>query len=118
MKPIDRAKNHFLNRKAREVLVQEWQDEQGRPLAVWFNPLTVKDREAMLHMEKRYGQGLELVVHVLIAYAKDGQGQPLFSLEDKHDLMNKVDPNVLGYIAGELLKELEPEEIKKKSSPI
>jgi hypothetical protein len=118
MKAIDRAKKHFLSQTAWEVQVPEWADEQGKPLSIWFNPLTVKDRDDLIKLQKRYGDGLETVVRLLIMHARDDQGRPLFTLEDKHDLMNNTDPNVIAAITMQLIENMDPEAIKKKSSPM
>lgn len=118
MEVIERAINHFSAKKPFEIEVPEWADDQGRPLSIWFTPMTVADRDQLLKMQKRLGDGLELVVHVLIRWAKDAQGQPLFTLEHKHALMNQVDPNVLAAITAVFLDEIYPEEVKKKSRRI
>jgi predicted ArsR family transcriptional regulator len=117
MRAIDRAKNHFSKLAPREILVSQWADDQGRPLSIWVNPLTVKDRDHLIRLEKRHGTGLELVVHVIILHARTAQGEPLFTLEDKHDLMNNVDPNVLADIANQMIDDMDPAAIKKKSKP-
>lgn len=117
MKAIERATAHFQKKGAREIIVDQWVDEQGKPLSIWFNPLTVKDRDHLITLERRHGKGLELVVHVIILHACDEQGKPLFTLEDKHDLMNNVDPNVLAGIAEQLIDDLSPADLKKKSKP-
>jgi hypothetical protein len=114
MEAIELAKKHFSTKQVREIKVPAWVDEQGRPLSVWVFPMTVKDRDHLIDLEKRLGVGLELCVHVLILHARDEQGKPHFTLEHKHDLMHHADPDILVWIASQMFDGPSPADIKKK----
>lgn len=116
MKAIDRAKTHFASLDPEIIEVPQWADETGAPLLIHVNPLTVKDRDKLSKIEDRVGPGLELIVHGLIIHARDAEGEPLFTMADKPDLMNRVDPEVVLAIGAAMFTELDPEVIKKKSS--
>lgn len=113
MKAIDRAKSHFSTLATKTIEVPQWADETGQPLTIYVQPLTVKDREHLTKIEKSVGAGLELIVHGIIRHARDAKGELLFTLEDKPDLMNRVDPAVVLSIGNYMFNELDPEEIKK-----
>lgn len=113
MKAIDRAKLHFSTLQVKTIQVPQWIDENDRPLTIYMQPLTVKDREALTKTEKITGPGLELIVHGIIRHARDEKGDLLFTLEDKPDLMNRADPGVILSIGAHMFDELDPEEIKK-----
>lgn len=113
MKAIDRAKNHFTTLTVKKIPVPQWADDNGQPLIIYTKPLTVKDRENLSKLEKTVGAGLELIVYGIIRHALDEKGDPLFTLEDKPDLMHRADPSVVLSIGAHMFQELDPEEIKK-----
>jgi hypothetical protein len=117
MKAIERAKEHFNSRAPKQVTVEAWADAQGRPLVLWVNPLTVKDRDHLIRLQRKYGSTMELLVHVLILHARDEKGEPVFTLEDKHDLMHNTDPDVLTATVNQFFDEVDPLALKKKLSP-
>lgn len=113
MKPIDRAKKHFNSIETKIFEVPQWSDESGKPLTIHVPPLTVKDREALVKLERQVGQGLELIVHGIIRHAKDEKGDPLFTLADKPDLMSRADPAIVASIGAHMFDELDLDAIKK-----
>lgn len=113
MKPIDRVKLHFSSIETKVFEVPQWSDENGKPLVIHVSPLTVKDREALVKIERQTGPGLELIVHGIISHAKDEKGDPLFTLADKPDLMNRADPAIVVSIGAHMFDELDLEAIKK-----
>lgn len=117
MKAIDRAKAHFSTLTPKKIPVPQWADESGAPLMIFVNPLTVKDRDKLSKIEERVGPGLELLVQGMIIHARDEAGDHLFTLADKPDLMNRVDPGIVLSIGAAMFRELDPEEIKKKFDP-
>lgn len=114
MRAIERAKKHFKSQGIKEIEVDEWADDQGKPLTVYVNPFTVKDRDQLLKLEKNHGLTLETNVRALILFAKDETGRPLFTLEDLHDLMNDVDPLVISSIVGQMIETDSISDLKKK----
>ncbi len=113
MKAIDRAKNHFNTLAVKTITVKQWADDAGNPLQIFVKPLTVKDREKLAQTERRVGQGLELIVEGILLFALDGSGQPLFTLEDKPDLMNRVDPEILLSIGNAMFDTIDADALKK-----
>lgn len=117
MKAIDRAKHHFNTKDPKQVTVDAWPDEQGNPLVLWVNPLTVSDRDHLIRLQRKYGATMEFIVHVLILHARDAKGDPVFTLEDKHDLMHNTDPDVITDVVNQCFDEIDPVTLKKKSRP-
>lgn len=117
MKAIERATDHFSKQTPKKIPVPQWADNNGAPLDIFVEPLTVKDRDQLSKIEDRVGPGLELIVQGIIIHARDEAGERLFTIADKPDLMNRVDPSVVLSIGAEMFRELDPETIKKKSDP-
>lgn len=117
MRPIDRARAHFQAREVKEIIVPQWADDDGQPTIVYYSPMTVKQRQFLIDFEKRNGSGLKLLVETLVRHARDVNGDPLFTVEDKPLLMNGVDPDVIQRI-GALMMADDPDiaDIKKKSN--
>ena len=102
-KAIDHIMRHFNGQGAKSVTVPEWLTEEEEPLVVYYEPLTVKAKDALARLNKQYGDTVEWLVMVLIRHAKDSQGQPLFTLDDKKDFMHHADVNVIERVASAIL---------------
>lgn len=100
MSVIDRARTHFKEQGTRRIEVPEWGDEAG-PLIVYADPLTLAERRRLFQRNK--GDDVGLSVDLLIAKACDANGAKLFTLEDKHSLLNGVDPAVVVRVAAEMV---------------
>jgi hypothetical protein len=111
---IERATRHFSALPVVRIEVPEWADDEGRPLVVMAQRFNLRQQDRLEKMKNRY-KGFELMAHVLIRWAKDEQGAPLFTLEDKHALMESVDPEVLAGVAYRITNPVDPEELKKNS---
>jgi len=83
MKFIDRAKSHFESLGVQHIEVEEWKDEAGNPSSIYWNPITLSEKNK------------------------------LFTLEDKLALMHKVDPDVLSKVATAMVQVITPQEVKK-----
>ena len=83
MKFIDRAKSHFESLGVQHIEVEEWKDEAGNPSVIYWNPITLSEKNK------------------------------LFLLEDKIALMHKVDPDVLSKVATAMVQVITPDEVKK-----
>lgn len=118
MKAIDRARIHFSTRDQNRLEVPEWPDDEGNPLVVTWRPLTVKDRDRQLKFRRDYGETIETAVHIMIQFAKDEDGEPLFSLADKPVLMRQASPEVILRIAASIGEFAPPEALKKNSIEI
>lgn len=114
LRAIDQAKRHFSGRGVVRFEVPEWADDQGRPLVITAQPLTLKDKDHLAALGRRYGkESYELMAHILILHARDDQGRPLFDIGDKVALMNQVDPDVLGLAAMQIVAGPSVEDQKK-----
>lgn len=111
---IERATRHFSALPVVRIEVKEWADDAGRPMVVVAERLNLRQQDQLDKMKRRY-KGFELMAHVLIRWAKDEQGAPLFTLEDLHALKNSVDPEVLAGLAYQLTNPPDPEDLKKNS---
>lgn len=108
---IDRAKAHFSKFQRRQIEVPEWCGEDGAPLILYVSPMTLADKQKLQQHAER-GR-MEALAHCVIMKAEDAEGKKLFTLDDKHALMNRVDPDVLSRIAGEIAAPLSDEDIAK-----
>jgi hypothetical protein len=113
MRAVDRARLHFNALNVRKFYVHEWSDDEGKPLVVCALPLTVKDRDKILRLNGRYGATVECMIHILILFARDEDGEPLFSLEDKPVLLRQADPAVILGLAQQIAELVPPEGLKK-----
>ena len=100
MSAIDNAKAHFRDQGQRRIEVPEWGDERG-PLVVYAEPLTLAERRRLFQRNK--GDDVGLSVDLLIVKARDADGKPLFSLDDKQALLNGVDPAVVARVAADII---------------
>ena len=85
MKLIDRAKSHFESLGIQSIEISEWKDEAGNPSVIYWNPITLSEKNK------------------------------LFTLEDKIALMHKTDSDVLSRIATAMVQVITPDEVKKNS---
>ena len=96
VKAIDRAKAHFkrLTDEPKAIRVPEWDAEDGE-FTLYSTPLTLQERAKLArYASNKHEMGAEL----LIMKAHDKQGKPIFTREDKIDLMRSVDADVIGKI--------------------
>ena len=108
---IENAKQHFQQKETKHIEVPEWGDENG-PLIIYAEPLTLNDKQRVYAKAK--DGDLIALAFVLIWFAKDKDGEKLFTIEHKHALLNKVDPNVLARIANIILEAETIDQLKKK----
>jgi hypothetical protein len=114
-RPIDHIKRHFNSQGIKSITVPEWLTEDEKPLVIYYEPLTVKGKDALARLNKQYGDTLEWLVMVLIKHAKDNQGQPLFTLEDKKDFMHHADVRVIERVTSAILLDGGSYESEKKN---
>lgn len=107
---LERARDHFASLDGQSIEVSEWGDDDG-PLVVFFDPMTLREKSRLYRMAKN--DDMALLAHAVIMKAADGSGNKLFTLEDKHALMNKVDPNILARIANRIIGANEDDTEKK-----
>lgn len=99
MSIIERAKSHFAAYGARRIEVAEW-GEPGAPLVLVAEPLTLAEMAKLRGANKTDEHGY--LVDLLIMKAKREDGSPAFTLADKWDLKNKVDPIVIARVAADI----------------
>lgn len=107
MSVIANAKTHFktkLTDKLESIEVPEWET------TVYFKgSATLKQTEEVvaLHRENKVAEALAAV---LISRALNEDGTKMFTIADKFDLMNSVDPEVITTVASHILNS-EPEAV-------
>jgi hypothetical protein len=113
MSIIDRAKSHFEGLGIQSIKVPEWKDDEGKPTVIYWNPITLSEKNKLLKKSDTLND-VSLLADVLIMKALDKDGNKVFTLEDKLVLMHKTDPDVLTKIATLMVQAPTPEELKKK----
>ena len=112
MKFIDRAKSHFESLGVQSLEVEEWKDEAGNPSTIYWNPITLSEKNKLFKKSDNLND-VGILADIVIMKAIDKDGNKFFTLEDKIGLMHKVDPDVLSRIATEMVKAINPEQVKK-----
>lgn len=92
MSAIDRAVAHFNAQEVKSLSVEEWGDESG-PLVIYAKPLTLNESQKLYRLSKN--NELELLAYALIHKALDSNGDKMFTMDDKHKLLNSVDVAVM-----------------------
>lgn len=102
VKAIERAKAHFkgLLDEPIEIAVPEWSLD-GDDFKVYATPLTLQDRVVLT---RNNPNPVEMAANILILKAKDKNGDPLFTKEDKGDLMRSSDSAVIKRIADAIVE--------------
>jgi len=86
--PLDAIIAHFSHREPVPIEVPEW------GLTVYVPPISLKDRQMLLNRTRGKDDN-ESAVEVLILFARDIEGQPLLTREDKPKLMRKAAPDIV-----------------------
>lgn len=115
MSIIERVKGHFDTLGVRTIEVPEWPDADGRPLVIYCRPMTMADKQKIANAAGRDGH-VAMLAHTLLIKAEDSQGNKLFTIEHKHDLMNRADPEVVARIVIEMNKVATVEDQEKNST--
>ena len=112
MKIIDRAKGHFESLGVQSIEVPEWKDEDGNPSVIYWNPITLSEKNKLFKKSDNMSD-VSILADILIMKALDKNGNKVFTLEDKIPLMHKVDSDVLSKVASAMVQAINPEEVKK-----
>ena len=112
MKFIDRAKSHFESLGVQSLEVEEWKDEAGTPSVIYWNPITLSEKNKLFKKSDNLND-VGILADIVIMKAIDKDGNKLFTLEDKIGLMHKVDSDVLSRIATSMVQIVHPQEVKK-----
>ena len=114
MKVIDIAKSHFESLGVQSIIVEEWKDEQEKPIKIYWDPITLAEKKKLFQKSDNLND-VSILADIIVMKAKDKDGKKMFSLEDKLALMHKVDSDVLSKIAVAMVQTPQPDELKKKS---
>jgi hypothetical protein len=112
MSAIDRATAHFSLYKTRTIEVAEWGADDGSPLLIYVPPITLAQKQKISNYADSMGV-MEALAQTLILLARDESGKPLFTIADKHALMHRTDPDVLGRVVREMTRPRTVEEQEK-----
>jgi hypothetical protein len=112
MSVLDIAKSHFENLGVQSIEVPEWKDENGNPSIIYWNPITLSEKNKLF---KKSDNMLDagILADILVMKALDKDGNKLFKAEDKLVLMHKVDSDILSRVATSMVQAINPEEVKK-----
>ena len=113
MSVIDIAKSHFDNIGVQSMEVSEWKDESGKAVTLYWNPITLLEKNRLLKKSDTLND-IAILADVLVMKALDKDGKKVFKLEDKQTLMNSADPNILQRIAQKMVEVPSIDELKKK----
>ena len=112
MKIIDRAKTHFESLGVQSIEVPEWKDEDGKPTIIYWNPITLSEKNKLFKKSDNMSD-VSILADIVLMKALDKNGNKVFTLEDKLALMRKVDSDVLSKVATAMVQAINPEEVKK-----
>ena len=113
MSVIDRVKSHFETLQTLIIEVPEWKDEDGKPVVLYWNPITLSEKNKLLKKSDTLND-VSLLADVLLMKALDKDGNKVFKAEDKLALMHKTDPDVLTRVATIMVQAPSVDELKKK----
>ena len=91
--------------------VEEWADESGT-FKIYAKPLTLQESSKLYRLSKN--DDLALLAYALIHKALDENGDKLFTMDDKHKLMNSVDVTVLTKIGSWIMGSEDVDSAEKK----
>jgi hypothetical protein len=112
MNVIDRAKSHFESLGTQSIEVPEWKDDDGKPTIVYWNPVTLSEKNKLFKKSDNLSD-VSILADILIMKALDKDGNKAFTLEDKIVLMHKVDSDVLSRLATAMVQAISVDEVKK-----
>ena len=112
MKFIDRAKSHFESLGVQHIEVPEWKDEAGNTSVIYWNPINLFEKNKLFKKSDNMND-VSILADIVVMKSLDKDGKKIFKLDDKMDLMTKVDSDVLSRVATAMVRVIHPEEVKK-----
>ena len=112
MSVLDRAKSHFENIGVQSIEVPEWKDEDGKPTVLFWNPINLYEKNKLFKKSDNMTD-VSILADIVVMKSLDKDGKKIFKLEDKMDLLTKVDSDVLSRIATAMIQVVSPDEVKK-----
>jgi hypothetical protein len=91
---LDNAKSHFDKIETKAIEVPEWD------FIIYSTPFTMGEKKSLWKFAK--DDDFEFMVRTLILKALDKDGNKLFDISNKIELMNGVSPDVITRIVGEI----------------
>lgn len=104
------AKSHFKNLDVRSIEVPEWGSDE-KPAVIYSSALTLQEKSKLYRMAK--DDDMALLAHAVILKATDSEGNKLFTLEHKRDLLTQVDADVLAKVGAFILSGVAIEDAEK-----
>lgn len=101
MRVIEQVKQHYQSQQRLVVAVPEW-GEPDKPLEIHIFPMTMAEAGLIQRMSGKKGSPVENAVNSLIVKARDTDGNRLFKVEDKDELLNYGDCRVILRINDEI----------------
>ena len=105
MKAIEKAKAHFNSLDIKKINVPEWD------MDIYAKPLNLFETKKLMKFAN--DDSVEMLAYVVMLKSLDEKGEPLFTLEDKHSLLNDVDKDVLARVANEIMNQQNQDSVKK-----
>jgi len=112
MSILDRAKFHFENIGVQSIEVPEWKDDDGNPTILYWNPINLYEKNKLFKKSDNMTD-VSILADIVVMKSLDKEGKKIFKLEDKMDLLTKVDSDVLSRIATAMIQVVSPDEVKK-----
>ena len=112
MSILDRAKSHFENIGVQSIEVPEWKDEDGKPTVLFWNPINLYEKNKLFKKSDNMTD-VSILADIVVMKSLAKDGKKIFKLEDKMDLLTKVDSDVLSRIATAMIQVVSPDEVKK-----
>lgn len=112
MSILDRAKSHFENIGVQSIEVPEWKDDDGNPSILYWNPINLYEKNKLFKKSDNMTD-VSILADIVVMKSLDKDGKKIFKLEDKMDLLTKVDSDVLSRIATAMIQVVSPDEVKK-----
>ena len=112
MSILDRAKSHFENIGVQSIEVPEWKDEDGKPTVLFWNPINLYEKNKLFKKSDNMTD-VSILADIVVMKSLDKDGKKIFKLEDKMDLLTKVDSDILSRIATAMIQVISPDEVKK-----
>lgn len=114
MRLIEQVRTHFDGLTRARIEVPEWAGDDGKPAVIYARPMTMAEKQKIANAGANDGHIASLVT-TLILKAEDEAGNKVFTLDDKHTLMNRADTEVLARIILQMRDTPSVEAQEKKS---
>lgn len=101
MRVIEQVKKHYQAQERLVISVPEW-GEPDKPLEIHVLPMTMGEAGMIQRMAGKKATSVENAVYSLIVKARDKDGNRIFKLEEKDDMLNFGDCRVILRINDEI----------------